>query len=59
MTSKNLFKHSSAIAIIGMAGRFPGAGNIDEFRRNLENGLESVTFFSDEPRCRYEPSLLT
>ncbi|MBA3885806.1 MAG: type I polyketide synthase [Acidobacteria bacterium] len=38
----------SAIAIIGMAGRFPGARNIEEFRRNLENGVESITVFSDE-----------
>ena len=35
-----------AIAIIGMAGRFPGAANIDQFWRNLENGVESVTFFT-------------
>jgi non-ribosomal peptide synthase protein (TIGR01720 family) len=37
-----------AIAVIGMAGRFPGAKNIDEFWRNLENGVESITFFTDE-----------
>jgi acyl transferase domain-containing protein len=36
------------IAVIGMAGRFPGAGNIDEFWHNLENGVESVSFFSRE-----------
>jgi acyl transferase domain-containing protein/thioesterase domain-containing protein len=36
------------IAIIGMAGRFPGANNIDEFWENLKNGVESITFFSDE-----------
>ena len=36
------------IAIIGMAGRFPGAKNIDEFWRNLCNGVESVSFFTDE-----------
>ncbi len=37
-----------SIAIIGMAGRFPGAGNIDEFWRNLRDGVESITFFKDE-----------
>ncbi|MFL5663070.1 MAG: beta-ketoacyl synthase N-terminal-like domain-containing protein, partial [Ktedonobacteraceae bacterium] len=36
------------IAIIGMAGRFPGARNIDEFWSNLRNGVEAITFFSDE-----------
>lgn len=39
---------SRAIAIIGMAGRFPGAENIDEFWRNLLDGRESVRFFSAE-----------
>ena len=36
------------IAIIGMAGRFPGAANVDEFWRNLKAGVESISFFSDE-----------
>ncbi len=37
----------TAIAIIGMAGRFPGAHNVEEFWENLKNGVESVSFFSD------------
>ncbi|MGW5747699.1 SDR family NAD(P)-dependent oxidoreductase, partial [Amycolatopsis sp. NPDC003861] len=36
------------IAIVGMAGRFPGAGTIDEFWRNLCDGVESITFFSPD-----------
>ena len=36
------------IAIIGIAGRFPGAKNIDEFWQNLRDGVESISFFSDE-----------
>lgn len=36
------------IAIIGMACRVPGAMNYREFWRNLCNGVESVTVFSDE-----------
>jgi len=36
------------IAVIGMAGRFPGAQNIDEFWENLKQGLESIYSFSDE-----------
>ena len=31
------------IAIIGLAGRFPGAGNVEEFWRNLAAGVDSVT----------------
>ncbi len=38
----------SAIAIIGMAGRFPGAKDIDEFWQNLKDGVESVCRFSDD-----------
>lgn len=36
------------IAVIGMAGRFPGAPNIDRFWENLKNGVESITFYADE-----------
>jgi amino acid adenylation domain-containing protein len=36
------------IAIIGMAGRFPGADNIDEFWCNVRDGVESVMRLSDE-----------
>ena len=36
------------IAIIGIAGRFPGAGSVDEFWENLVKGVESISFFSDE-----------
>jgi acyl transferase domain-containing protein/thioesterase domain-containing protein len=36
------------IAIIGMAGRFPGAPNIEKFWSNLRDGVESLTFFTDE-----------
>ncbi|ABX06597.1 Beta-ketoacyl synthase [Herpetosiphon aurantiacus DSM 785] len=35
------------IAIIGMAGRFPGASNVDEFWDNLANGVEAFTAFTD------------
>jgi acyl transferase domain-containing protein/NADPH:quinone reductase-like Zn-dependent oxidoreductase len=36
------------IAVIGLAGRFPGAANVAEFWRNVRDGIESVTFFSRE-----------
>jgi amino acid adenylation domain-containing protein len=37
-----------AVAIIGWAGRFPGAETVDEFWENLCAGLDSVTHFRDE-----------
>ncbi|MEU4830778.1 SDR family NAD(P)-dependent oxidoreductase [Streptosporangium sp. NPDC023615] len=36
------------IAIIGMAGRFPGATDIGTFWRNISTGVESFTRFSDD-----------
>ena len=48
MNPKTHKKTGFEIAVIGMAGRFPGAKNIDEFWRNLKNGVESTTFFTDE-----------
>ncbi len=35
------------VAIIGMAGRFPGADTIDEFWDLLSGGRETISFFSD------------
>ena len=36
------------IAVIGLAGRFPGARNAAEFWRNIADGVESLTQLSDE-----------
>src|SRR5882757_1098186 len=36
-----------AVAIVGMAGRFPGAKNIDEFWRNLCDGVASISRFDE------------
>ncbi|MCB9066930.1 MAG: amino acid adenylation domain-containing protein [Calditrichae bacterium] len=36
------------IAIIGMAGRFPGAENVDQLWENLCNSVESIRQYSDE-----------
>jgi 3-oxoacyl-(acyl-carrier-protein) synthase/acyl carrier protein len=35
-------------AVIGMAGRFPGASNINEYWENIKNGIESISFFNNE-----------
>jgi acyl transferase domain-containing protein/acyl carrier protein len=36
------------IAIIGMAGRFPRARNVDEFWQNVRDGVECISFFTEE-----------
>ncbi|HSP79768.1 MAG TPA: polyketide synthase, partial [Myxococcaceae bacterium] len=48
------------IAIIGLAGRFPGARTVDELWKNLREGVESITFFSDEEllKAGVDPSLV-
>jgi len=35
------------IAIVGMAGRFPGAATLEQFWENLRAGVESIVPFSD------------
>ncbi|MGH3159457.1 MAG: beta-ketoacyl synthase N-terminal-like domain-containing protein, partial [Streptosporangiaceae bacterium] len=36
------------VAIVGMAGRFPGAASIGEFWENLINGVGSISFFEED-----------
>ncbi len=38
----------TAVAIIGWAGRFPGANDVDTFWENLCAGRDTVTFFKDD-----------
>jgi acyl transferase domain-containing protein len=38
----------SEIAVVGRAGRFPGASDLEAFWRNLAAGVESITFFTPE-----------
>ncbi|HEV2705717.1 MAG TPA: amino acid adenylation domain-containing protein [Pyrinomonadaceae bacterium] len=51
---------ASDIAIVGMAGRFPGARSIEQFWENLRAGVESVSFLSDEEliAAGVDPALL-
>ena len=35
------------IAIVGMAGRFPGANTLDEFWENLKHGIESIRVYPE------------
>jgi acyl transferase domain-containing protein/acyl carrier protein len=50
----------SDVAIIGMAGRFPGADNVRELWQNLVHGVEGLTFFTDEELLEsgVDPALL-
>jgi acyl transferase domain-containing protein/thioesterase domain-containing protein/acyl carrier protein len=41
-------EYAASIAIIGKSGRFPGAGNLNQFWRNLCAGKESISFFTEE-----------
>ena len=50
-------------AVIGMACRFPGADNVDEYWQNLIDGRETISFFGDgeiseevDPRDRNHPN---
>ncbi len=45
-----MFEHvpETDIAVIGLAGRFPKARNIDQFWQNLRDGVESISFLTDE-----------
>ncbi len=48
------------IAIIGMSGKFPGAGTLERFWENLKNGVETISFFSTEElkECGVNEALL-
>ncbi|SDD32133.1 amino acid adenylation domain-containing protein [Mucilaginibacter pineti] len=46
------------IAIIGMAGRFPGANTIDEFWELLSEGRESTSFFTADELDKSIPASL-
>ncbi|MEC4812232.1 MAG: FkbM family methyltransferase [Scytonema sp. PMC 1069.18] len=48
MVNATNFNSLEGIAIIGMAGRFPGAKSIEEFWQNLHDGVESISVFTDE-----------
>ncbi|HYC90500.1 MAG TPA: type I polyketide synthase, partial [Thermoanaerobaculia bacterium] len=48
MSTEHHDQIEEAVAIIGLAARMPGARNAEEYWNNLTNGVESITFFSDE-----------
>jgi len=48
MNSTEVYDSIQAIAIIGMAGSFPDANDIEKFWKNLRSGVESTSLFTDE-----------
>jgi len=50
VSETNNFQHNTGleIAVIGMAGRFPGASSVHEFWNNIKNGVNSITYFTKE-----------
>jgi len=46
--NENISRTGLEIAVIGMAGRFPGAKNVAEFWTNLVNGKETISLFTDQ-----------
>lgn len=51
-------KLESDIAVIGIAGKFPGADSVDDLWDILINGKETTTFFSPEEIDTYVPNHL-
>lgn len=60
MSNTEIQESIEKIAIIGMAGRFPGAKNIEQFWQNLKEGVESIAVLSEEEliAAGIEPALL-
>ncbi|VAW58564.1 Polyketide synthase modules and related proteins, partial [hydrothermal vent metagenome] len=52
---KNNNEIENGIAIIGMAGRVPGAENVDEFWQVLKEGVETVSKLTDAQLEKGEP----
>jgi phthiocerol/phenolphthiocerol synthesis type-I polyketide synthase E len=40
--------HGDEVAVVGMAGRFSKAADVDAFWRNIQGGLECISYFTDE-----------
>jgi amino acid adenylation domain-containing protein len=53
-TRKRVSHNNEPIAIVGFAGRFPGAADVQAFWQNLQDGKESITVFAPE---QLDPSI--
>src|SRR4051812_21021092 len=48
MTDSEALEQNNQIAVIALTGRFPGARNVEQLWQNLRQGVESISFFSDQ-----------
>ncbi|MGZ4112662.1 MAG: type I polyketide synthase, partial [Tumebacillaceae bacterium] len=55
MSNRN--EELQGIAIVGMAGRFPGAKNVAEFWENIKNSVESITDLTEEELLQVDEEL--
>lgn len=46
--NEKIYELMEGVAIIGMAGRFPGASSVQSFWHNLCNGIESLSLIENE-----------
>jgi acyl transferase domain-containing protein/acyl carrier protein len=58
MDESKQYDSIESVAIVGMSGRFPGARNLEEFWQNLRDGVESISFFSEQELQTLDPSML-
>ena len=68
MSYADAYDPDAGVAIIALAGRFPGARDVEGFWRNLVEGRETISRFADEEleparssdmAARKEPDLRT
>ncbi|MEJ0106405.1 MAG: amino acid adenylation domain-containing protein [Bacteroidota bacterium] len=55
---KTVENGNTDIAVIGMAGRFPGSNTVEELWKNLKEGKETIGFFSQEELDPFIPASL-
>ncbi|KYC36602.1 polyketide synthase [Scytonema hofmannii PCC 7110] len=60
MDNQDTHNALKGIAVIGMASRFPGAKSVERFWQNLRDGVESISFFTDDELVNsgLDPALL-
>jgi len=46
--NSQLRNYDDAIAVVGMNIKVPGADSLNQYWTNLRDGIESITFFSDD-----------
>jgi polyketide synthase PksJ len=60
VTRQKIWSGDTRLAVIGMAGRFPGAANVAEFWENLVQGKEAIATFTEDEliEAGHEPAIV-